>query len=269
MLMSNINKHGRPLTTITTITTFSKPISKDNLTYLEIITSQQLASLPHFSPPNNDLLNSIAFSKVNKRKKRETTMKLLQLFITFLYFVFSSSIQTNGLIFTSARDHSYMSSAGLSSSSAHFADRNPDPLSIPKSYISAAPSTSPDLSDSNNANFKALEIQIATANRDAHLAVKISQNILGNPSTTIMIRKCLGQCIENYNTIVDDLTKATNDLHAKDIYMVKEDISSIEDDISACRSCFKDMVGGQSPLKPYEDSIKNTASTCLAILSQT
>lgn len=197
-------------------------------------------------------------------------MKLLQLFITFLYFVFSSSIHTNGLIFTSARDHSYMASAGLSSSSSsHFADRNPDPLFIPKSYISAAPSTAPDLSNSNDANFKALEIQIATANRDAHLAVKISQNILRNPSTTSMIRKCLGQCIENYNTIVDDLTKATNDLHAKDIYMLKEDLNSIDHDISACRSCFKDMVGGQSPLKPYEDSINNTAGSCLAILSQT
>lgn len=160
-----------------------------------------------------------------------------------------------------------MSSAGLSSSSS-FEDRNPDPLFIPKTYISAAPSTAPNLSNPNDANFKALEIQIATANRDAHLAVKISENILRNPSTTTKIRKCLVQCIENYNTIMDDLTKATNDLHAKDKYMVKEDLSSIEHDISACRQCFKDMVGGQSPLKPYEDSINNTANSCLTILSE-
>ncbi|KAK1398765.1 PMEI domain-containing protein [Heracleum sosnowskyi] len=197
-------------------------------------------------------------------------MKLLQLFITLFYFVFSSSIQTNGLIFTSAQDHSYISAtAQFSSSSSHFADRNPDPLFIPKSYISSAPSTAPNLSNSNDVNFKALEVQIATSNRDAHLAVKISENILKNPSTTIKIRKCLGQCIENFNTIIDDLTKATNDVHAKDIYMAKEDLSSIKDDISACQTCFQNMVGGQSPLKPYEDSISNTADSCLAILSQT
>lgn len=125
-------------------------------------------------------------------------MKLFQLFITFFYLIFSLSIPTNGLIFTSSGDHLYMKSEHRHSSFAsHYADRNPDPLSIPKSYISSAPSTAPNLSNSNYAtNIKALEIQIATANRDAHLAVKISENILKNPSTTILIRKCLGQCIE-------------------------------------------------------------------------
>lgn len=41
MLMSKINKHARPLNIMTTITTFGKPISKDNPTHLEIITSKQ------------------------------------------------------------------------------------------------------------------------------------------------------------------------------------------------------------------------------------
>lgn len=195
-------------------------------------------------------------------------MKLSHLLATFIYLVFSLSIQTNAIIPTSSRGHAYMTQEHHPSSTS-FADRNPDPLSIPNSYISSAPSSSPDLSNSNDANFKALEIQIATANRDAHLAVKISQNIAKNPSTTTLIRKCLGQCVENFNTIVDDLTKATNDLHAKDIYMVKEDLSSVEQDLSACQSCFKKMVGAQSPLKPYEDSINSTMNSCLAILSET
>lgn len=68
---------------------------------------------------------------------------------------------------------------------------------------------------------------------------------------------------------MDDFVKANNDLQANDFYMLAEDLSSIEDDITACQDCFSELVGGASPMKEYEDSITAGASDSLALLEYT
>ncbi|KAK1398767.1 hypothetical protein POM88_008630 [Heracleum sosnowskyi] len=117
--------------------------------YFQLVLFRYMLSTPYNELSSSYLLNSIAFTKFNeeKEKERDNNEALATLYYLPLF------------------------------------NRNPDPLFIPKSYISAAPSTSPNLSNFNDSNFEALKIQIATANHDAHLAVKVLQNILKSPST--------------------------------------------------------------------------------------
>ncbi|XP_021904518.1 uncharacterized protein LOC110819585 [Carica papaya] len=112
-----------------------------------------------------------------------------------------------------------------------------------------------------------LKMEMATLCDKATETVKEVTTMREHSSTSLVVSGILDTCVENYESLLEDLKDAVRALEIHDLGRLESLVSATLQDIVTCSDSFHERPGVRSPLADGDDLLKKMCSNILAISS--
>ncbi|KAD3338153.1 hypothetical protein R6Q59_027114 [Mikania micrantha] len=110
----------------------------------------------------------------------------------------------------------------------------------------------------------AVESMIKQAESNSQLAIDEAKTLFSDPLVDSSdTGKCVKECLGHYESCNLKLNKAMEDLKARNVELLTDDIGAAEGEIYACQKCYKDT---QSPFNDLEAATIKATRECLNVL---